>query len=81
MLKSDPRVEDVKLIQGSLCQEKAVLEEEEEEVEDEDQEGIEDEEEGGESGEDSEEEKEIEEERKLPLTNVQNKFSLLADDE
>ncbi|XP_050686301.1 guanine nucleotide-binding protein-like 1 [Eriocheir sinensis] len=71
-LKADPRMEDIKLIQGSLCQKAAVEEEEDEEGED------------GNEGEDGEieediDEAEIEDERTLP--SVQNKFSLLADDE
>lgn len=65
-LKGDPRVEDIKLIQGSLCQ-KTAVEEDERDSENEE----------GESEADSEE-AEIEGERKLP--SVQNKFSLLADD-
>lgn len=79
-LKSDPRVEDIKLIQGSLWQEKAALQEEEEEVEEKDLDETGDGE-RGESEEESEEEEEIEAKRHLTLTNMQNKFSLLADDE
>lgn len=79
-LKSDPRVEDIKLIQGSLWQEKAAMQEEEEEVEEKDLDETGDGE-RGESEEESEEEEEIEAKRHLTLTNMQNKFSLLADDE
>ena len=60
-------MEDIKLVQGSVWQEKAAMEEEEEE------EGSEDEEESG--------EEKDEEEMKCSLPKVQNKFSLLADDE
>lgn len=70
-LKADPRVEDIKLIQGSLCQKEAVEEEEDEDGEGEN--GSEDDSEAGNR------ESEVEDEKILP--SVQNKFSLLAGDE
>lgn len=73
--KSDPRVEDIKLIQGSVCPEKTALEEEEEEAE---KSKVQEEEGANSEEEDSDD---SEEERKLPLPNVQNKFSLLVEDE
>lgn len=71
-LKADPRMEDIKLIQGNLCQKAAMEEKEDEEEED------------GNESEFSEieadtDEAEMEDGRTLP--SVQNKFSLLADDE
>lgn len=71
-LEADPRIEDIKLIQGNLCQKAAVEEEENEEGDD------------GNESECSEikadtDEAEMEDGRTLP--SVQNKFSLLADDE
>ncbi|MPC25970.1 Guanine nucleotide-binding protein-like 1 [Portunus trituberculatus] len=69
-LKSDPRVEDIKLIQGSVCLENTAPEDEEktEKVQEEEEE-------------DDEESDDNEEKRKFPLPNVQNKFSLLVEDE
>lgn len=70
-LRGDPRVEDIKLIQGSLCQ-KAAVEEEDDEEDEKDCESEEDESEA------DSQEAETEGERELP--SVQNKFSLLAND-
>lgn len=68
-MKADPRLEDIKLIQGSLCQ-KIVVEEEEDEEE------IENE---GDGSETDSGDADIKDEITVP--NVQNKFSLLAGDE
>lgn len=66
--KSDPRVEDIKLIQGTVCLENTALEDDDERTE------KVQEEEGDEESDDIEE-------RKFPLPHVQNKFSLLDEDE